>query len=371
MSIHNKAYKFRIYPNQQQKVLLAKTFGSVRLVYNHYLDMKMKAYQQTQKSISYKQCAADLVAFKKENDFLKEVDSIALQQSLRHLDTAYQNFFHNPKTGFPKFKSKKNGHKSYTTVFVNGNIKLENGYLTIPKVKTVKVKQHRNIPDDYKLKSATISQTPSGKYFVSILFEYEKEIQSVMPKTIVGLDFSMKELFVSSDNEFGNYPRFYRIAQKKLAKAQRKLSKCAYGSNRYNKQKHKVALLHEKIASQRKDFLHKVSRKISNSYDAVCIEDLNMKAMSQALKFGKSISDNGWGMFVTYLTYKLQAMGKQLVKIDKWFPSSKTCSYCGVVKQSLSLSDRTYVCDCGAVLDRDMNAAVNIKKEGMRILGIL
>lgn len=368
MSVHNKAYQFRIYPNQQQKVLLAKTFGSVRLVYNHFLDRKIKVYQQTQKNISYQQCAADLAAFKKENDFLKEVDSIALQQSLRHLDTAYQNFFRNPKTGFPKFKSKKKGHKSYTTVFVNGNIRLENGCLTIPKVKAVKIKQHRNIPDGYKLKSVTISQTPSGKYFASVLFEYEKEIQPVPPKNVVGLDFSMKELYVSSDNTFGNYPGFYRKAQQKLARAQRKLSKCTYGSKRYYKQKHKAALLHEKIANQRKDFLHKTSREIANSYDAVCIENLNMKAMSQALKFGKSVADNGWGMFAAYLTYKLQELGKQLVKIDKWFPSSKTCSCCGAIKQSLSLSDRTYICDCGAILDRDINAAINIKREGMKLL---
>lgn len=370
MSLYHKAFQFRIYPDQKQRVLLAKTFGSVRLVYNHYLDLKIKTYHDAKKSISYSQCASDLVAFKKENAFLKEVDSISLQQALRHLDTAYQNFFQNPKAGFPKFKSKKNGHKSYTTNLVNGNIKLQNGCLILPKLKAIKIKQHRQIPEGYQLKSVTISQAPSGKYFVSILFSYEKESIPVQLQKVVGLDFSMKELYVSSDNQFGNYPRFYRMAQKKLTKAQRKQSKCTFGSNRYKKQKQKVALLHEKTANQRKDFLHKKARKIANSYDVVCIEDLNMKAMSQVLKFGKSVADNGWGMFVTYLTYKLQEIGKQLIKIDKWFPSSKTCSCCGAIKQSLSLSDRVYLCDCGAVLDRDSNAARNIKMEGLRMLGM-
>lgn len=330
------------------------------------LSDKIEYYKKTKKKLNNTPAQ-----YKKEYEWLKEVDSLSLANAQINLQTAYHNFFRNPKIGFPKFKSKKNNHKSYTTNFVNGNIKLENGYLILPKVKAVKIKQHRRIPSSYHLKSVTISQTPSGKYFASILFEYEKETQPVMPKTIVGLDFSMRNLYVSSDNAFGNYPRFYRMAQKKLAKMQRKLAKCIYGSNRYYKQKHKVALLHEKIANQRKDFLHKESRKIANSYDAVCIENLNMQAMSQALKFGKSVSDNGWGMFVAYLNYKLQAMGKQLIKIDKWFPSSKTCSYCGAVKQSLSLSDRIYVCDCGAILDRDINAAINIKREGMRILCIL
>lgn len=368
--LHNKAYKFRIYPNKEQQVLLAKTFGSVRLVYNHFLAQRKIAYEESKKTLSYVDCAKQLVTFKNENLFLKEVDSIALQQSLRHLDAAFQNFFRDRSVGYPKFKSKHKNQNSYTTVCVNHNIRLNNGTLVLPKLKKIKIKQHRSIPEQYLLKSVTISQTPSGKYFASLLFEYEKEIQAAPPKNIVGLDFSMKELYVSSDNVFGNYPRFYRKAQQKLARAQRKLSKCTYGSNRYYKQKHKVALLHEKTANQRKDFLHKTSREIANSYDAICIEDLNMKAMSQALKFGKSVADNGWGMFVAYLNYKLQEMGKQLVKIDKWFPSSKTCSCCGAVKQSLSLSDRIYVCDCGAILDRDINAAINVKRKGMRILGI-
>lgn len=185
----------------------------------------------------------------------------------------------------------------------------------------------------------------------------------VEPKNIVGLDFSMKELFVSSDGDFANYPRYYRQALEKLEKEQRKLSKSQKVSRNRNKQRIKVARLHEKVANQRKDFLHKLSRKITNSYDAVCLEDLNMQGMSQALNFGKSVSDNGWGMFTVFLSYKLLEAGKQLVKIDKWFPSSKTCSCCGTVKSQLSLSERTYSCECGFVCDRDINAAINIRNQ--------
>lgn len=179
----------------------------------------------------------------------------------------------------------------------------------------------------------------------------------------------MKELYVASDGSSACYPRYYRQALDKLAKEQRKLSKCKKGSNNRNKQRIKVAKLHEKVTNQRKDFLHKQSRQITNAYDCVCIEDLNMKAMSQALNFGKSVADNGWGMFTSFLSYKLREQGKSLVKIDKWYPSSKTCSCCGTVKVTLSLSDRTYYCEvCGAVLNQDYNASINIRNEGMRLV---
>lgn len=215
-----------------------------------------------------------------------------------------------------------------------------------------------------------VSKTSAGKYYASILYQYEQKIPQIKPQEILGLDFSMKELFIPSEGESAEYPRYYRRMLDKLAKEQRKLSKCEKGSNNRNKQRLKVAKLHEKIVNQRKDFLHKTSRQITNVYDAVCIEDLNMKGMSQALNFGKSVHDNGWGMFTAFLDYKLAESGKQLVKIDKWFPSSKTCSNCGEVKSELSLTERTYICDCGNILDRDINAAINIKYEGMRMLGL-
>ncbi|MDD7718638.1 MAG: RNA-guided endonuclease TnpB family protein [Eubacteriaceae bacterium] len=368
----HKAYKFRIYPNTEQQVLLARTFGSVRLVYNHYLEAKTKSYEETGKSLSYTKCAADLVSFKKENPFLKEVDSIALQQALRHLDAAFQNFFREKKVGYPKFKSRKHRHDSYSSVCVNNNIRLECGTIVLPKIGKVRIKQHRIIPQGHILKSVTVSKTPTGKYFASVLFEHEVDIQKVEPGNIIGLDFSMHDLFVSSEDEVQVDEQFlhhYRKAQDRLAREQRILSHRQKGSRRYEKQRRKVALLHEKIANQRKDYIHKQSRQIANAYDLVCVEDLNMQGMSQALNFGKSVSDNAWGMFLRFLDYKLTEQGKMLVKIDKWFPSSKTCHKCGYVLEELSLNIRKWECPvCHAVHDRDRNAAKNIKTEGMRMV---
>ena len=308
--------------------------------------------------------------YKSEFEWLKEVDSLALANAQLNLQTAYNNFFKKPKTGFPKFKSKHKNRNSYTTNNQKGSIAIVDSYIKLPKIGLVKLKQHRLIPSNYILKSATISQTPTGKYYVSVLFEYENQIHEIEPKTFVGLDFSMKELYVSSEGETPNYPRCYRAMLDNLKRECRRLSLMTKGSNNRNKQRIRVAKLHEKIANQRLDFLHKQSRQIANAYDLVCVEDLNMQAMSQCLKFGKSVHDNGFGMFVNMLSYKLSEQGKQLVKIDKWFPSSKTCSVCGYKKEELSLSERIYICDCGNILDRDTNAAINIKNEGMRMLGI-
>lgn len=325
---------------------------------------KIKYYEETKQTLNNTPAQ-----YKSEFEWLKEVDSLALANAQLNLQTAYNNFFRSPKTGFPKFKSKHKSHNSYTTNFVNGNIKLQDGYLILPKLKAVRIKQHRAIPQDYKVKSATVSKTPTGQYYVSILFEYEQEILQVEPQSFIGLDFSMKELYVASDGSSASYPRFYRRALDQLAKEQRKLSKCQKGSNNRNKERIKVAKLHEKVANQRKDFLHKLSRQITNAVDAVCIEDLNMQGMSQDWNFGKSVADNGWGMFCNMLVYKLAEQGKQIVKIDKWFPSSKTCSRCGNVKDTLALSERIYECAvCAAVIDRDCNAAINIKNEGIRLV---
>jgi len=241
--VANRAYKFRIYPNDEQKILFAKTFGCVRMVYNHWLDRKIRQYEENKTNVTYTICAKEMAAMKKteEYGFLKEADSIALQQSLRHLDTAFQNFFKQPK---------KN---SYSTVCINGNITLSNGYLKLPKIGQVRLKQHRSVPSEYRLKSVTVSQTPSGKYYASILFEYEDQVQEKELQKFLGLDFSMHELYRDSNGKEPAYPRYYRNAEKKLAREQRKLSKMQKGSNNRNKQRLKVARLHEKtfyISSQ-------------------------------------------------------------------------------------------------------------------------
>ena len=307
--------------------------------------------------------------YKSEFEWLKEVDSLALSNAQLNLQSAYNNFFRDKKVGFPKYKSKKCNKHSYTTNYVNGNIFIQDEKIKLPKVGFVKMKQHRTIPENYKLKAVTVSQTPSNKYYVSILFEYESQVQKTEPQKFLGLDFSMHELYVASDGKSAQYPRFYRQALKRLEREQHTLSKMQKGSNNRNKQRIRVARLHEKVANQRKDFLHKQSRQITNAYDCVCIEDLNMKAMSQSLNFGKSVADNGWGMFTTFLQYKLKETGKQLVRIDKFFASSQLCSACGYQNsETKDLSVREWTCPCCQTHhDRDVNAAINIRNEGMRI----
>lgn len=361
----NKAYKFRIYPTLEQRIIFAKTFGCVRFIYNQMLSDKIKHYEKTRQKLNNTPAQ-----YKKEYEWLKEVDSLALANAQRNLQTAYNNFFRNPKAGFPKFKSKKTNHKSYTTNGINGNISIENGCIKLPKVGLVKRKRHRLIPTDYKLKSVTVSQTPSGTYYASILFEYENQVQEQIPQTFIGLDFSMHELYKDSNGNEPQYPRYYRQAEKKLKREQRKLSLMQKDSKNRKKQRVKVAKMHEKVSNQRKDFLHKQSRQITNAYDCVCIEDLDMKAMSQCLNFGKSVSDNGWGMFTTFLQYKLADMGKKLVKVDRFFASSQTCNVCGCKNTATkNLSIRAWDCpECGAHHDRDVNAAINIRNEGMRIV---
>ena len=361
----NKAYKFRIYPNAEQQIILTKTFGCVRFIYNQMLSDKINHYEETKQKLNNTPAQ-----YKSKFPWLKEVDSLALANAQMNLQTAYNSFFRNPKIGFPKFKSKKSNRRSYTTNCVNGNISIDNGFLKLPKVGLVKLKQHRLILSNYKLKSVTISQTPSGKYYASVLFEYENQIQEQELHDFLGLDFSMHGLYKDSNGNEPAYPRYYRQAEERLKREQRKLSLMQKGSKNRSKQRIKVANLHEKVANQRKDFLHKQSRQIVNAYDCVCIENLDMKAMSQSLNFGKSIADDGWGMFVTFLKYKLEETGKRLVKVNKFFASSQICNVCGYKNTATkNLSIRAWDCpECGTHHNRDINAAINIRNEGMRLV---
>ena len=361
----NKAYKFRLNPNKEQEEMFAKTFGCVRFIYNKMLGDKISYYEETKEKLNNTPAQ-----YKSEFEWLREVDSLALANAQMNLQAAYNNFFRDKKVGFPKFKSKHKSKATYTTNNQGGNIRIDNKHIKLPKIGWVRIKQHRQIPDNGIIKSCTISKTPTEKYYISILVEQEiMEVQrAINLDNSIGLDFDMKNLYTDNCGNRAEYPRYYRKMQDKLAKEQRKLSLCQKGSNNRDKQRLRVAKLHEKVANQRKDFLHKLSNQIANDYDVVCIESLNMKAMGQCLNLGKSVSDNGWGMFTTFLGYKLSDKGKVLSKVDKCFPSSKMCNKCGTLNDDLTLSDREWTCECGTHHDRDWNAAINIKNEGLRVL---
>ena len=372
----NKAYQYRLYPNSEQSILINKTFGCVRFVYNQMLSNRKAVYEQYKDDKeALKQQKYSLPAdYKKEFEWLKEVDSLALANAQLNLNAAYNNLFRDKSVGFPKFKSKHHDRKTYTTNNQKGSIRLiDNKTIRLPKLHDVTIKLHRPIPQHEVIKSATISQTSTGKYYISILVEFEQEIKTITPtvETVLGLDYSSKALYIDSEANSADYPRFYRQAEEKLKKAQRKLSKRKKGGKNRGKQRQKVAKLHEKVANQRKDFLHKLSRQITNASNAVVIEDLNMRGMAQGLHLAKSTNDNGFGILKTLLAYKLAEQGKQLIVIDKWYPSSKLCHVCNNKNKELTLDQRVWTCKhCGAELDRDVNAAINIKNEGCRILGI-
>ena len=369
----NRAIKYRAYPTEEQEVLLAKTFGCVRFVWNHML---MDAQQFLNEAGTF--FVPTPAKYKKEFPFLKEVDSGALCNTQLDLQDANDRHLESPKTvGTPRLKSKRKSKMSYTTNIHSYKTKdgsvvytLALGYeaIKLPKIGWVKIKKHR-LPDaDWVLKSATVSCTRSGKYFISLLYEFEKDIQPVVPtkKTSLGLDYSSHDFYVDSNGKVANYPQFYRQSEEKLAKEQRKLSRMKVGSRNYDEQLHKVQLLHEHIANQRKNFCHTVSAAIAKQYDAVFVEDINLRGLAGSLKLGKSTNDNGFGMFRTMLEYKLTSQGKTFAKIDKWYPSSKTCSVCGFVKEDLMLADRVWTCSaCNTTHNRDHNAAINIRNVGL------
>lgn len=359
----NKAYKYRMYPNKNQETFFAKNFGSTRFIYNKMLYDKIKYYEEHNEML-YNTPAQ----YKKEFPWLKEVDSLALSNTSLQLESAYKNFFRDESIGLPKFKSKKSNNFSYTTNNQKGTIKVEDNYIKLPKIGKVKIKKHREIPENCVIKSATIKKYSSGKYYVSVLVEYESQILEKMPNSFLGLDFSMHELYIDNNGCIPEYPKYYRKVENQIGKEQRKLSRMVKGSNNYVKEKKRIALLHERVKNQREDFLHKASRNLVNNYECICIEDLNMKNMSQVMNFGKSVSDNGWGKFINYLEYKLEERGGKLVKVDKYFASSQICSYCGYKNKELKdMSIRKWECpNCGISHNRDVNAAVNILNKGIQ-----
>lgn len=373
----NSAIKYRLYPTSEQKIMFAKTFGCCRKVYNLMLSEKIESYKTTGKFV-----AVTPAKYKKDFPYLKEVDSLALANVQLNLQSAFRNHFdrnRRKKTGFPKFKSAKHSRKSYTTNNQNGTVAIiDSRYIRLPKIGKVRAVIHRVPGTDWKLRSATVSCSSDDRYYVSVLFEYENSVSAYVAdeNNAIGMDYASDGLYVDDKGNIGTNHKFYRESHKKLAKEQRKLSrkkgsrKGEDKSHNYLKQQRKVNRIHTHIANQRKDNLHKISAEIANQYDIVCVENLNMRNMSnRGFGNGKATLDNGYGMFLDMLEYKLANRGKYLVKVDRWYPSSQICHCCG--KRHPEMKDlriRTMRCECGYVMDRDRNAAMNIKKEGLRIM---
>ena len=372
----NRAIKYRAYPTTEQSVMFAKTFGCCRKVYNLMLSDKIESYKSTGKFVT-----VTPAKYKKDYPYLREVDSLALANKQMDLQEAFRNCFSKSRkknNGFPKFKSAKHTRKSYTTNNQKGTVAITNNSIRLPKIGHVKAIIHRKPDDNWSIKSATVSQESDGKFYISVLFEIADTINTYVADTTnaIGLDYASDGLYVDNNGNVGTNHKYYRESHDKLAKAQRRLSrmqgarKHEIKSKNYIKQLRKLNKIHRHISNQRLDNLHQISTKIANLYDVVCVESLNMKFMSnKGFGNGKATLDNGYGMFLSMLEYKLSERNKYLVKVDKWFPSSQICHCCGEIHPEMkNLTIRTMKCDCGLTISRDQNAAINILREGLRIL---
>jgi len=359
-----KSYKYKLKPNDEQIVLLNKHFGSIRFAYNYFLNERKKEYETNKNTINYYDNAKSLTELKKQEEYswLNEINSQSLQDSLKNLETAYKNFFRFKK-GFPKFKSKHNRNSFCVPQFV----KLENGKLKIPKFKEpIDLILSRSFTGI--IKQCTISKTPTNEYFVSILVETE-HIKLEKTDKSIGIDLGLKDFVITSEGYKYKNNRYTKTYQTLLKKHQQHLSRKTKGSNRYQKQKLKVAKIHKKITNSRLDNLHKVSSELIKKYDLIVLEDLNIKGMIKNHKLSKHISDASWSKFIELLTYKAEWNDKKIVKIDRFFPSSKTCNSCGYINQNLKLDMREWTCpSCNTKLDRDLNASINILNEGYKLI---
>lgn len=361
----HKAFKFRLLPTKEQEVLLAKHFGCSRFVYNHFLAEKQKHYLENKKTLNFHQCAGNLVSKKKEEGckWLKEVNSQVLISTLINLETAYGNFF-KKKSKFPRFKSKK--HKNSFQIPQHISLKV-NGKVQIPKFKEgLKFIKHRELKGE--IKSATISKSTTGKYYISFLCVVQKPVKHKKTGKNIGIDLGLKDFLITSDGQRYCNPKYTKKYEIKLTKKQRILSRKQKGSNRQNKARKKVASVYEKITNSRNDMQHQVSISLVRGYDLIAIEDLNVKGMVKNHHLSKAISDVAWSSFITKLKYKAHWYGKELIVIDRFYPSSKTCSCCDHVKETLSLDERTWTCSkCNTIHDRDVNASKNILRRALSI----